>query len=137
MQVIGRGDPVEGAWFRRLLQMASSTRLGDDPDSAVSVLAGFLRRGPGGYQPGFVGEYDGLDAVTQAELGQDPADVIERRVAAAVGEMAHVGEFDFVIINNNLQEALDDLCAAVRASRLRFPRQAARHPDVFRFLNTQ
>jgi len=36
-----------------------------------------------------------------------------------------------------LQEALEDLCAAVRASRQRFPRQAARYPEVFRFLNTQ
>ena len=69
--------------------------------------------------------------------GQDAAEVIQRRVAAALGEMRHVGEFDFVIINNNLQEALEDLCAAVRASRQRFVRQAARHPEIFRFLNAQ
>lgn len=69
--------------------------------------------------------------------GQDAEDVIRRRVAAALGEMRHVGEFDFVIINNNLQEALDDLCVAVQASRQRFTHQAARHPEVFRFLNTQ
>ena len=30
---------------------------------------------PGGYQPGFVGEHDGLDPVAQAELGQHPADM--------------------------------------------------------------
>ena len=69
--------------------------------------------------------------------GQDAEEVIQRRVAAALGEMRHVGEFDFVIINNNLQEALEDLCAAVRASRQRIRRQVARHPEVFRFLNTQ
>ncbi len=69
--------------------------------------------------------------------GQDAEEVIQRRVAAALGEMHHVGEFDFVIINNNLQEALEDLSAAVRASRLRCARQAARHPEVFRFLNAQ
>ena len=68
--------------------------------------------------------------------GQDPEEVIQRRVAAAMGEMRHVGEFDFVIINNNLQEALEDLCAAVRASRQRVARQAARHPEIFGFLNT-
>lgn len=68
--------------------------------------------------------------------GQDTDEVIQRRVAAARGEMRRVGEFDFVIINNNLQEALQDICAAVRASRLRFASQAARHPEVFRFLNT-
>ena len=66
--------------------------------------------------------------------GQDSEDVIQRRVAAALGELRHVDEFDFVIINNNLQEALEDLVAAVRASRLNFARQRVRHPDVFHFL---
>ena len=67
--------------------------------------------------------------------GADSEDVIARRVAGACGEMRHVGEFDFVIINNDLDVALGELKAAVRASRLRFPRQRARHPDVFRFLD--
>jgi len=68
--------------------------------------------------------------------GQDSEEVIQRRVAAALGELRHVDEFDFVIINNDLQEALGDLAAAVRASRLNFQRQRARHPDVFRFLSS-
>ncbi|MCX7897143.1 MAG: guanylate kinase [Rhodocyclaceae bacterium] len=68
--------------------------------------------------------------------GQDAEEVIQRRVAAALGEMRHVAEFDFVIINNDLHEALLDLQAAVRASRLTFSRQRARHPEVFRFLST-
>jgi guanylate kinase len=66
--------------------------------------------------------------------GLDSEDVIQRRVAAALGEMRHVGEFDFVIINNDLQVALGELRAAVQASRLRFARQKARHPELFRFL---
>ncbi len=66
--------------------------------------------------------------------GADSEDVIARRVAGALAEMRHVGEFDFVIINNDLDVALGELKAAVRASRLRFSRQRARHPDVFRFL---
>ena len=65
----------------------------------------------------------------------DSEDVIARRLAGALGEMRHVGEFDFVIINNDLDVALGELKAAVRASRLRFSRQRARHPDVFRFLD--
>jgi guanylate kinase len=68
--------------------------------------------------------------------GQDSEEVIQRRVAAALGEMRHVDEFDFVIINNDLQEALTDLAAAVRASRLSFARQRVRHPDVFRYLSS-
>jgi len=67
--------------------------------------------------------------------GSDSEDVIARRVAGAYGEMRHVDEFDFVIINNDLDVALGELKAAVCASRLRFPRQRARHPDVFRFLD--
>ena len=67
--------------------------------------------------------------------GSDSEDVIARRVAGALGEMRHVGEFDFVIINNDLDVALGELKAAVCASRLRFPRPRARHPDVFRFLD--
>jgi len=68
--------------------------------------------------------------------GSDSEEVIQRRVAAALGEMRHVGEFGFVIINDDLQRALDDLLAAVRASRLRFRPQRGRHPDVFRFLDS-
>jgi guanylate kinase len=60
--------------------------------------------------------------------------VIQRRVAAAVGEMRHVGEFDFVIINNELQVASEDLGAAVRAARLRVGSQRARQPEMFHFL---
>lgn len=67
--------------------------------------------------------------------GQDAEAVIQRRVAAALGEMAHVGEFDFVIINKELDTAATELATAVAASRLRFPRQRARHPQNFQFLD--
>lgn len=63
--------------------------------------------------------------------GTDSEDVIARRLTAAVGEMRHVDEFDFAIINNDLDEALKDLSAAVRAARLRCARQHARYPDIF------
>jgi guanylate kinase len=63
--------------------------------------------------------------------GTDAADVIERRLAAAEAEMRHVGEFDYVIINDQLDQALDDLRAIVRSSRLDLGRQRARHPALF------
>jgi guanylate kinase len=63
--------------------------------------------------------------------GTDAADVIARRLAAAQAEMRHVGEFDYVIINNQLEEALLDLRAVVRASRLQYAAQAARHAALF------
>ena len=59
---------------------------------------------------------------------------LERRVAAALGEMRHVDEFDFVIINKDLQTASEDLAAVVRAARLRLTSQRAVLPEMFRFL---
>lgn len=63
--------------------------------------------------------------------GSDSSAVITRRLAAARDEMRHVSEFEYVIINNQLQEALSDLLAAVRASRLRLTQQQQRHPELF------
>jgi guanylate kinase len=68
------------------------------------------------------------------DRGQDAEEVIQRRVAAALGEMRHVGEFDFVIINKDLQTAGDDLAAVVRAARLRLTSQRAALPEMFHFL---
>ena len=57
--------------------------------------------------------------------------MIERRLAAAQDEMRHVGEFDYVIINDSLEQALDDLRAVVRASRLNLNAQRASHAALF------
>ncbi len=59
--------------------------------------------------------------------GQDASEVIARRVEAAREEMRHVGEFDYVIMNQDFARAVDDLSVIVRAARLAAPRQQARH----------
>lgn len=66
--------------------------------------------------------------------GTDSEDVIARRVLGARGEMRHVAEFDYVIINEDLPAALEDLVAVVRASRLRYANQEARQPEFFHYL---
>ena len=66
--------------------------------------------------------------------GTDSEDVIARRVLGARGEMRHVAEFDYVIINEDLPAALEDLVAVVRASRLRYANQEARQPAFFHYL---
>ena len=63
--------------------------------------------------------------------GTDSADVIARRLAAAQAEMRHVGEFDYVIINDQLSQAIDDLSAVVHSARLGLARQQARHARLF------
>lgn len=64
----------------------------------------------------------------------DSDEVIARRLLGARGEMRHVGEFDYVILNKELEAAIDDLVAVVRASRLRYANQHLRHPQYFAFL---
>lgn len=62
---------------------------------------------------------------------------IVRRLMAALTEMRHVDEFEYVIINNDLQEAIADLQAAVHASRLRLVPQQARYPELFSLLSEE
>ena len=50
--------------------------------------------------------------------GQDDADVIAHRMAKAVSEMSHYREFDYLIINDDFDEALFDLKAVIRSQRL-------------------
>ena len=66
--------------------------------------------------------------------GTDADETIARRQLAALTEMRHVTEFEYVIINNELAEATGDLVAAVHASRLRLAPQQARHPELFSLL---
>ncbi len=66
--------------------------------------------------------------------GQDSLDVIERRVAAAREEMGHVDEFDYVIINDSMEEAKLDLFSVVRAERLKSAKQLAFHRELIKAL---
>jgi guanylate kinase len=63
--------------------------------------------------------------------GTDSAETISRRIAAARDEMRHVDEFDYVIINDDLQQAQDSLVSIVSASRLLYATQRQRHPALF------
>jgi len=63
--------------------------------------------------------------------GQDPEDVIDRRVQAARAEISHAPEFEYVIINQEFSVALQELKQIVRTARFRYPSQSARHQALF------
>ncbi|NOT16698.1 MAG: guanylate kinase [Sulfuriferula sp.] len=67
--------------------------------------------------------------------GQDSAEVVARRLAAAREDISHVGEFDYVIINDDFNTALADLQAVIQACRLRVIDQRTRHADLFTSLS--
>lgn len=59
--------------------------------------------------------------------GSDSAEVIERRLHNSREEIAHAHEFDFIIVNDRFEDALDDLQSIVRAVRQRAALQWQRH----------
>ena len=67
--------------------------------------------------------------------GEDAAEVIDLRLRNAELEMRHVGEFDFVIINEIFERALFDLKAIVHAQRLKYTAQRRARADTFKALN--
>ncbi len=58
--------------------------------------------------------------------GQDSEEVIQRRFSDAVTDMGHYTEYDYVVINDEFDEALTDLAAIMRARRQRREVQRAR-----------
>ena len=62
--------------------------------------------------------------------GKDNAEVIAKRMAAVRGDVAHVSEFDYVIINDNLNVALRELNAVVLSAQLTCAKQLSRHQDL-------
>ena len=69
--------------------------------------------------------------------GQDSPEVIARRLQAAQEDIAHVAEFDYVIINDKLDEALQQLNAVVVAAGLRRDRQLVRKASLINQLQKQ
>ena len=65
---------------------------------------------------------------------QDSEDVIAARLAAARSEVAHVHEFDYVIINDEFDDAVEDLISIVRSARLRLATQLDRNQDLINSL---
>ena len=60
------------------------------------------------------------------ERAQDSEDVVKRRMAAAATEIGHWGEYDYVIVNADLERSVSGLAAILAAERLKRVRQ----PDL-------
>ncbi|CUH62829.1 Guanylate kinase [Thalassovita gelatinovora] len=57
--------------------------------------------------------------------GQDSDDVIARRMQKSWDEISHWGSYDFVLVNDNLDQTSEDLKTIVQATRLRRLQQPA------------
>ena len=61
---------------------------------------------------------------------QDSEAIIQRRMRDARNEISHYSEYDYVIINDDFDDALADLVAIFRSERLRLKRQQLHHASL-------
>lgn len=66
---------------------------------------------------------------------QDDAEVIKKRLADARESVSHINEFDFVVINDQFDKALEELSFIVLATRLLRPRQTILHAGLINNLS--
>ena len=59
--------------------------------------------------------------------GQDAEEIIEQRMQRAVEEMSHYAEFDYLIVNDDFEQAVQELVAIVQADGLKASVQHQRH----------
>ncbi|KRH79488.1 guanylate kinase [Ferrovum sp. JA12] len=63
--------------------------------------------------------------------GKDSEEVINQRLEAARDDISHEAEFDYAIINENFNLALEELKAIVRSQRYRRSRQFPKYKNLF------
>jgi guanylate kinase len=54
---------------------------------------------------------------------QDPEDVVRQRMAKATDEMSHWAEYDYIVVNQDVEESVRRVTAILEAERLRRDRQ--------------
>jgi len=57
--------------------------------------------------------------------GQDSAEIVERRMQDAMAELSHFSEYDYLVVTDDFDAALDDLRSVMRAQRLKQNRMLA------------
>ncbi len=62
--------------------------------------------------------------------GQDSDEIIERRMRDAVQEMSHCDEFDYLVVNDDFDQAIEDLKSIVISYRLRKQRQLEKQAEL-------
>ncbi|WP_077339845.1 guanylate kinase [Pseudocolwellia agarivorans] len=63
--------------------------------------------------------------------GQDSQEVIDERMAQAQSECSHYQEFDYIIVNDDFDQALVDLTTIVNNQRLKRSQQVITHQTLF------
>ena len=62
--------------------------------------------------------------------GQDDETVINQRMREAVSEMSHYVEFEYLIVNDDFDEARENLAAIIMGERMLLEHQQQKHADL-------
>lgn len=62
--------------------------------------------------------------------GQDTDEVIDARMREAVSEMSHYGEFDYIVINDDFDEATEQLASIFVCNRMLLDNQQRRNAEL-------
>ncbi len=71
-----------------------------------------------------------------ASRGQDDEVVINKRMSEAVSEMSHYVEFGYLVVNDDFDEARDNLASIIMGERLLFEHQQQKHAKLLAELLT-
>lgn len=69
--------------------------------------------------------------------GQDSKEVIAKRMSEAKSEISHFSEYDYVIVNDDFDNALTDFKAILRAERLKQDKQSVKYKGMLDALLSQ
>ena len=65
-----------------------------------------------------------------SKRGQDDEAVINKRMREAISEMSHYAEFEYLVINDDFDEARDNLAAIIKGNRMLFEHQQQKHAEL-------
>lgn len=142
LKMLGEGDFLESAHVHGARYGTSQTRVDEALASGDDVILEIDWQGAAQVRklyPESISIFILPPSIAELESrlrgrGQDSEEVIVKRLAAAREEMSHVGEFDYVTINDIFEESLQDLAAIFRAERLKCANQLTRYAALIKGL---
>ena len=81
-----------------------------------------------------IGIHAQVDVTSSLLEDEDSEAVVERRMRDAVAEMSHFDEYDYLVVNDNFGDAVNDLKSIICSVRLARQRQQHRYAALLRSL---
>lgn len=137
-QMLGNGEFIESAEIYGNLYGTSQKWINETIDSGNDVLLEIDSQGAQQVRKIFSNVVNIFVLPPSLEVlesrlkdrNQDSKEVIAKRMDAAKEEISHVSEYDYVIINDNMDIALRELVSVVQSERLRMSAQLVRYHDL-------